>query len=285
MTNEIDGLWDFSDAAASELRFREAVASEVGAQRELLRTQLARALGLQRRFEEGHSELDLIGEDLVRTHDELRVRCELERGRLFNSAGDREAASERFRIALDHAKAVGLDVLAVDAAHMLGISEPGDAGANWTRQAIEISEASEDPKARKWRASLLNNLGWSRFEAGEHAEALDCFERALDARREQGDAGAIRIARWCVARGLRELGRIDEAMAIQRELEADYERVGEPSGYVFEELGECHLLLGTPESARPFFAKAHRVLSADPWLQEREPERIERLKRLGDAGG
>lgn len=284
MGTDPDTLWDFSDPPGSEARFREAIAgcdSEVRAA--VLRTQLARAIGLQRCFEEGHAELDAI--EHPSASPELAVRAELERGRLLNSAGEKGAASEWFRSALERASEAGLDALAVDAAHMLGISESGEEGAAWTERAIAIAEASAEPKARKWRASLLNNLGWSRFEAGRHAEALDCFEGALRARIEQGTPDQIRIAEWCIARALRTLGRIDEALAIQTRLEQEYAEAVEPSGYVFEELGECLLLRGDRQSAASRFALALPLLEADPWLAEHETERIERIRRLSEGCG
>ncbi len=283
---EIDQLWDYSDPRSSEARFRDALESaESPAQRGVLRTQVARALGLQRRFDEGHAELDALSAQLLDEDAELRVRAVLERGRLHNSSGDRERASVLFREALAHAQRAGLDALAVDSAHMLGISEPGEAGAGWTHRAIEIAETSDDPMARRWRASLLNNLGWSEFEAGRYEVALDCFERALEARIEGGDQEQIRIARWCVGRALRALGRAEEARTIQWRLLDEYDAAGSPSGYVYEELGECALAEGDADAAGPYFERAYALLSQDSWLVERESERLARLKRLGVGGG
>ena len=51
-------LWDFDDAAASEERFREAADTAEGADRLVLLTQVARALGLQERYEAAHGVLD-----------------------------------------------------------------------------------------------------------------------------------------------------------------------------------------------------------------------------------
>ena len=90
---QIDAIWDFADPASSAIRFRQAMANcnDTGARLEL-RTQLARAQGLQRRFEEGHQTLDeveaLLKESLEDCADSMAsVRLLLERGRLFNSAG------------------------------------------------------------------------------------------------------------------------------------------------------------------------------------------------------
>jgi hypothetical protein len=70
---------------------------------------------------------------------------------------------------------------------------------------------------------------------------------------------------------------------MQRSLLAEHESVGSSDGYVYEEIAECLLALGRKDESRPFFAKAFEALSADPWLPEREPERLERLRREGGA--
>jgi tetratricopeptide (TPR) repeat protein len=59
-------------------------------------------------------------------------------------------------------------------------------------------------------------MGWSYHELGDYAQALDHFQEALAAREATGAPGPIRIARWCVGRALRSLGRVAEALEIQR---------------------------------------------------------------------
>lgn len=59
--SEIDRLWDFDDPAGSEARFRQAADEAADASLALaLRTQVARALGLQGRYEEAAALLDSI---------------------------------------------------------------------------------------------------------------------------------------------------------------------------------------------------------------------------------
>ncbi|MCR9216023.1 MAG: tetratricopeptide repeat protein [bacterium] len=283
---DLDALWDFSDPVTSETRFREASARAGSSSDSLVfRTQLARALGLQRRFDEAHAELDAVRDASEGATVEVEVRLRLERGRVHNSSGNRDGATSCFVQAMDLARQTRLDALAVDAAHMLGIAERGEAGERWTRRAIEMAEASSDPKARRWRGSLLNNLGWTRFEAGDATEALRCFQAALEVRIETGSPEGVRIARWSVARAQRELGRVVEALEAQRALEREYAEANESSGYVHEEIGECLLVLGRGTEARGHFRVAHRELSRDPWLVEREPDRLDRLNRLGEGTG
>ena len=68
----------------------------------------------------------------------------------------------------------------------------------------------------------------------------------------------IRIARWCVARGQRSLGQFEVALATQRELLIELERMGGKDGYVFEEIAENLLALNQPDEAQTYFALARR---------------------------
>ena len=281
----LDDLWDFDDPAASDARFRAAIAAAeaggdtVGADE--ARTQLARALGLQDRFDEGHQNLDQVDLDHP-ADDRVRVRARLERGRLLRSSGDPAAAVAPFGAAWKLARTLGEDGLAVDAAHMLALvgAPPGEAA--WHKDALDLADTSADPDARRWRGSLWNNIGWARFEAGNLDGALAAFETALAARREQGKPRETRVAEWCVGRCLRALGRPAEALAIHERLAAEAAASGDPEdGDGVEEVGECLLALGREEEARPHFARAADLFGADPWLVEHEPDRIARLRRLG----
>jgi tetratricopeptide (TPR) repeat protein len=281
---DLDALWDYDDPVGTEVRFREILpAAEASGDRayeaELL-TQIARTEALQRRFDEAHATLDqaygLITDDMGRP----AVRYLLERGRTFNSAGKLDEARPLFKQAWTLAREHHEDGLAVDAAHMLGIIETGEEGLGWNRVALELAEESPDPDAQRWKASLCNNMGWTYFSLDQYEAALDQFEAALRYRQEQGKPKDIRVARWCVARCLRALGRIEEALAIQRELETELEQAGTRDGYVQEEIAECLLALGRDAEARPSFRRAHDLLSQDLWLLESEPDRIARLRQL-----
>lgn len=280
---EIDPLWEFSDPAASEQRFRALLPGPRSrAWRAEVLSQIARALGLQRRFDEAYATLDR-AEALLSEHKpsaQARVRCLLERGRVLNTSGDPASSRALFRSAWELAREQKLDFYAVDAAHMLGIVEAPERQLEWIGRAIQAAQASADPRARAWMGSLLNNLGWSKMSLGRYEEALEHFQRAFIFRQEQGKPAEIRIARWCAARALRALGRLDEALTIQRALHAEWQSAGEPDGYVCEELGELNLELGRADEARPFFGEAFHILSQDPTLTEHEPQRLVRLKSL-----
>ncbi len=225
-------LWDFDDPAGSEQRFREAAAIAEGADQLVLLTQVARALGLQERYDEAHGVLD----HLATSDQEVATRISLERGRLLRSAGQPDEARPHFEDAAASARAAGLDVLLVDALHMVALVAAGEEQPALNREALAVARGSADPAARDWDASLLNNLGMTHADAGDFESALPLFEQALTARERIGDAGRTRVARWMVGWALRNLGRNAEALSVQRSLKAELEAAGAADPYVDEEL-------------------------------------------------
>lgn len=280
-----DNLWNYDDPAGSEAQFRALLPSlpaEGDDWLELL-TQIARAQGLQGQFEAAHHTLDEVQQGLATASLRVRARYWLERGRVFNSARHPAEAAPLFQAALETAQAAGEDFYAVDAAHMLGICLPPDEQAKWTLLAIELAEQSTQPQARGWLSSLYNNLAWTFHDQGRFAQALELFEKALRLREAQGKPGPIQLAKWSVARALRSLGRVEEALAAQQALAAEHVAAGTRDGFVEEEIGECLLALGRAAEAQPHFARAHAALIEDRWLAEAEPARLKRLRRLGAA--
>jgi tetratricopeptide (TPR) repeat protein len=229
---DVTDLWDFDDPAGSEQRFRAAADVAEGTDRLVLLTQVARALGLQERYDEGHAVLDHLAVD----DPEVAIRASLERGRLLRSAGDPEAARPHFEAAAAAARENGLEGLHVDALHMVALVAPAEDQRRLTEEALAVARGATDPVARDWDASLLNNLGMTHADAGEWPAALAAFEEALAARRRIGDPARTRVATWMVGWALRNLGRTDEALAVQTALKAELESVGEEDPYVDEEL-------------------------------------------------
>ena len=278
-----DNLWDYNQPAATEERFHALLPQFVDdpARHAELLTQIARTQGLQRRFDEAHATLDAAQTLLANRTSCAQIRYLLERGRVFNSAGKADAARPLFLAAWELAQQTREDFHAIDAAHMLAIIEAPAEQQRWNRLALALTEQSADPRAKKWLGALNNNLGWSSFDQGDYSTALDYFYQALAARETQGDENPIRIARWCVAKALRMLGRVDEALTIQEALLAINQQLGEPDGYVYEELGECYLALHQLAKATQAFAQAYTRLAQDSWLVANEGERLARLKMLG----
>ena len=195
MTDPLRPLWDFDDLDATEARFR-------GLRAEAL-TQLARVQGLREDYDGGDRLLDEVAVDDPR----VRVRVDLERGRLRRSSGDKEAALPLFERAFAVAVDAGEDWLAADAAHMAALAAPGREGfVAWTNRGLEL--AGRSAAAAYWAGPLLNNLGWELFDAEEFEPALDAFERALAIReRDPDNAAAIEHAREAVAEARKALGR------------------------------------------------------------------------------
>lgn len=289
---DFDKLWNYQDPAATEKKFR-ALRAEVADEdldyRLQLDTQIARTLGLQRKFAEAHAALDAVQEKLTDDTATARVRYLLERGRTHNTSGAPQKARPLFEKAWELGKQHKLAFHAVDAAHMLAIVAPKDGKLRWNIAAIEHAEQCDDERAKGWLGALYNNIGWDFSEAGEYEKALDyhrrclAWHRARNEKAERETSRGERIARWSVAKQLRLLKRAEEALAIQRELLAFYDEAGEPDGFVYEEMGECLLLLDKPAEAKPYFAKAHPLLAKMAWLRESEPDRLARLARLADG--
>jgi tetratricopeptide (TPR) repeat protein len=262
---DLEALWNWADPAASEKIFRALPPSAE------VQTQIARAQGLQRRFDEAHRTLDAIRPDSPR----VEVRCLLERGRTFNSSGKPEMAKPLFLAAWEKAQAAKLDFFAVDAAHMIAIVESPAEALQWNEKALALAVKSPDPKAQGWVGSLLNNIGWTYYDLGQYAKALDCFERDLKWFEDRKKDEQARIARYSIGKTLRALGRVPEALAQQRALQ--------PDGYIWEEIAECLLALKRMGEAQKAFARAHELLSQDAWLAAREPQRIARLSQMAGA--
>jgi len=263
---ELDRLWDFDDPAGSESRFAALVPrarSELdGALLAETLTQLGRARGLQRRFDDADATLDDAEAALRPDDGRGRVRIHLERGRIANTAGREGRGQAAFLAAWDLARAVGEEALAVDAAHMLGIVEPPETAREWNERGMAFAEASSDPNARRWIGPLANNMGWARHEAGDVDGAIALFECSRDAFLADRRDDRARIARWSIARCRRSRGDVEAALREQRALLAELDALGETDSYVLEEIGECLAALGREVEAQPFLARA-RAAQAD----------------------
>jgi len=225
-------LWDFDDPAASGERFLEAAEHTGEPDRTSWLTQYARALGLQERYGDASQVLDQLASDDVQAATYL----DLERGRVLSSWGRREESRPFFESAVHRAASAGLDALHVDALHMMAIVAPPEEQHDINSRALVVARGSDDQRARDWDASLLNNIGMTYADDGDFERALTTFEEALAARERIGEPATIRVARWMVAWSLRNLGRRDEARAIQQSLKRELDTIGEVDEYVDEEL-------------------------------------------------
>jgi len=249
-------LWDFSNPSLSEERFLDAMSGANPDEILILKTQVARTYGLRKDFEKARSILAAVeGEN--GSNEEVRARYWLELGRCLSSVTHgadsqtveaKEEALAAYTKAFEIANAAKLDYLAIDALHMKAIADP-ERDIFWTTMALEYLESSEQAEAKKWEGSLRNNLGYALYQAGKLEMALMQFEKALALREGSGTPTQVRVAKWMVAWTLRTLGRLDEALAMQLELESEWDVEGKPSPYVFEELEHIYRALGDEENA------------------------------------
>jgi tetratricopeptide (TPR) repeat protein len=281
---DFDALWNYGDPAGTEEKFRALVPkAEAAGNADYLAqlwTQIARTKGLRREFDEAHAILDRVEASLKPGSPTARVRLWLERGRSFNSAGKKDEARPLFRKAWEAAKEAKLDAHAVDAAHMMGIVEPGDVGLEWTRKALDLAHASKDPIANRWVGALCQNLGYGLLELGRHDQAMEHFKTGLAWSTERKRPSQVRLFRWFIGRTLRAQGKCEEALPMQRELLKEYEGIGEQDGYVHEEIAECLAALGKPDEAKPHFKRAYELIAKEPHVAA-DAKRVERLRTMG----
>jgi tetratricopeptide (TPR) repeat protein len=262
---DLDALWNFREPAASEARFRAAL---IGATRDeafILKTQIARSFGLRGRFGEARAQLAEIAPELARTSIEGQVRHALELGRSFASAKHAPAdlsteskatARAHFARALQWARAAKLDDLVIDAIHMMAFVDTAPLEQlHWAQEALAVVEQSTQAAAKRWEASIRNNLGYALHQQQRYAEALREFESALKLRLTTGKREEVAVARWMIARTLRAMGRHDEALVLQLRLERENDAAGQPDPYVFEELEALYHAAGDETRAATYAAK------------------------------
>ncbi|MHC4973760.1 MAG: hypothetical protein ACYTG3_15655 [Planctomycetota bacterium] len=285
---DFDKLWDYHEPDETEKKFREllprAQESKNPDYHLQLLTQIARALGLQAKFDDAHKLLDEVETKLTDDTKTARIRYLLERGRAFNSSKQKDKARVLFLEAWEFGNKHGLDFHAVDAAHMLALVEPPEKKLAWNLMGMELAEKSKDARAKRWLGTLYNNIGWDFHDQKEYGKALEALEKCREWYKQHApeSRGAL-IAKWSVAKQLRYLDKVDQALKMQRELLDAYEKAGQPDGFVFEELAECLLLQGKADEAKPWFKKAYAALEKVTWVAEAYPERWARLKRLAEA--
>lgn len=269
---DLSTLWDFGNPALSEQRFRLALAQAQGDDALILQTQIARTHSLRKDFDAARSVLRQIEPAIGTAGAEAQVRYHLEFGRTHASAAHdaksltpeaKAQARNHFEAALGIARGARLDALGIDAIHMFAFIDTAPADQlKWGQAALEVVLSSTQDSARRWEASVRNNIGVALGQLGRHEEALGQFQQALAIREHGTNAQATRVAHWMVARTLRSLQRHDEALAIQLRLEREFDSAGQPDPYVFEELEALYRARGDTDKAGHY--KARRAASGKP---------------------
>jgi tetratricopeptide (TPR) repeat protein len=272
MAIDVTPLWDFGKPDVSEQRFRAALEKATGDDALILQTQIARTYGLRKDFDKAREVLRSIEPQIRSAGPEARVRYDLELGRTYASAthspelqtsGDKQTARAAYQRALDQARAAGLDGLSIDAIHMLAFVDTSPADQlKWAQSALAVVESSTQPAAKRWEASIRNNLGYALHQLNRYDEALIQFNAAVALREQGTNAEATRAAHWMVAWTLRALGRSDEALDIQLRLERECDDAGQPDPYVFEELEILYREKGDVSRAQHYQARRTAVAKA-----------------------
>lgn len=265
MAIDLAPLWDFGKPEVSEQRFRDALEHARGDDALILQTQIARTYGLRKDFEAARKILRQIEQTVQAAGPEARVRYELEMGRTFASAmhpleakapESKLLARRAFEAALNTARTGKLDDLAIDAIHMLAFVDTAPAHQQkWAQAALEVVEVSSQPAAKRWEASIRNNLGYALHQLGRYEEALTQFRHAVVIRERGTNAEATRVALWMVAWTLRSMKRGDEALVIQLRLAKESDEAGKPDPYVFEELQALYEARGEAARAQHYASR------------------------------
>lgn len=262
MAIDLASLWDFKKPEASEQRFRAALETATGDDALILQTQIARTYGLRKDFARAQEILRSLAKDVPVAGPEARARYALELGRTYASAThppdlqtaeSKRLARASYESALEVAKGARLDGLAIDALHMLAFVDTAPTDQlKWGQLALAVVEASSAPEAKKWEASIRNNIGYALHQLGRFDEALVQFEQAVVLRERGANAESIRAAHWMVAWTLRALARVDEALEMQLRLERECDAAKAPDRYVYEELEILYRARGNESRAKHY---------------------------------
>ena len=301
-----DELWSLGDPVAIEKRFIDLLPQAESLKNKSiylqLLSQIALAQALQKKFDDAHAILNKAEKLLTPEYVIAQIRILLERGRVFQQSGiyqqpekslkqknlfkkARDLFEQSYKLSVQHR----FDYHTINAAHMIAIiAEKAEDKIKWNELAIEHVKKTKDQRAGDWIGALYNNLGQNYFETKQLQKALAMFESALKIREKEGHKSNIRIAKWAVARTLRVLNRLDEALDILINLLKDYEVISKSKkldtpkemfdlslGLVYEELTLVY------EEKTQFFSKlAYDVLSKDLMFSKVEAKRLERLKQI-----
>lgn len=261
-------------------------------------SQIALAQGMQKKFNEAHATLDKAEAALTQGSIVPKVRIFLDRGKVYQQNEQYNEALQHFEQSFNLSVSNGLDLYAIDAAHMIAIISKDTAEKiHWNELAIHLANKTDNQKAHSWLGSLYNNLGQNYLEAERFEDALSAFSQTLHYRTEEGLVSNVRVANWAIGCALRKLGRINEALAIQHSLFDEYESLRESDnlgipievfyslfGFVCEELAELYDANGdTPKSV--YFANlafSNLSKSNDPLFIKSITKRLDRLKQICD---
>lgn len=288
---DLDLCWFSQGPSTLETIFQSRLAeledledSNPASRAELL-TQIARAEAIQGKISEAKVTLEVasktLSEMVLIAPVTTRIRLLLEEGRLLILQKTPSQARTRFATAWTLAVNAREDFFVIDIARMMAEIEPMKLQEEWIRKAIETAEGTHQEKARFWLGHLYADLGWRLFDLRQFEASLKAHECSRENYQNLSlKADALR-AKWSVARLLRQLGRVLEALELNEALLLEVSSGAPLYGRLCEETAECLWALDQRELARRHFANAYEELSRSTWIADRHPLRMKRLKDLG----
>lgn len=288
-----DDLWGLGDPMIVEKKLQELLPQAKALKDHSIYlqilSQIALAQAVQQKFDSAHKILNDAEALLTPDHALAKVRILLERGRVYQQAEKISEARTYFERSFDLSKERNFDYHTINAAHMIAIVEDKTADKiKWNQLALNLALKTSDQRASLWLGPLFNNLGRNYLEEKQFDKALSAFQKALEYREKEAYVPNILFAKWAVARALRSLDRLDDALDIQnvlakelealakdRKVEAPAEMVALMHGFVYEELAEIY-----HAKAKKCASIAYEDLCNNPMFTKYEKQRLKRLKTL-----
>ncbi len=284
---DIDGFWNFEDLPSTQAKIQsllpEDSSSWTAKDLEVL-TQLARVQSLQGNLSMARATLDQAQKKIVELEGPTRlrpeIRCLLEQGRVLCAQMTPSKAQNYFSQAWSLSANAQEIFFAIDAALMLSISQPPKYQNEWLQKALTLAEDSKTEQGQLWLSQLYTMDGWHKFDFRSFDKALESFEKALSRPNFKGDESKRFVIRWCIARTLRALGRVQEALDLQQVLHTELLEIGGSNGYVYLELAECQQALNRQAEAKTNFEYAYKELSANGWYSDNKASELGRIQYL-----
>ncbi len=152
-----------------------------------------------------------------------------QQGVLAQSRGDYDAALEHYRRSLEMLEQLGDRAGMARTLNAIGIvlQQRGDydKALDYYQRSLQEAEAIGD---RQQIATVLHAIGMVHQDRGDYDAALEHYRRSLEIEEQLGNRAGVAISRAQMALLLEQLDNIGEALALIRQAEAEFIRLGSP---------------------------------------------------------
>lgn len=257
-------------------------------------SQIALFQAVQKKFEQAHQTLEQ-AQLACKADDYQGQACILlEKGRIFQHAGELEKAEKYFYQSYQLSSLHHLDYYTINAAHMIAIVVKNvEEKIKWNELALSLALQTENKKAQGLLAPLHNNLGQNYFDVQDYEKSLFYYEQASQLFSHDNRYSDFMLARWTIARCIRALNKLDQALVLQQELLSEIKNRQESKqydmpeemfflvcGFVYEELAIIYNLENQNEKAKEYARIALIELENNEIFKTTSFKRIEFLKSL-----